>query len=73
MEVAARWLFSCQEFLKICKICCFQPCTLGKVLSLAKKTSHSGNPWVSVLISWFLVQVSKNKQVQNNENVIKDI
>uniref|UniRef100_A0A8C4F2K6 Solute carrier family 12 member 9 n=1 Tax=Dicentrarchus labrax TaxID=13489 RepID=A0A8C4F2K6_DICLA len=27
----------------------------GKVLSPAKKTSHSGNPWVSVLISWFLV------------------
>lgn len=29
----------------------------GKVLSPAKKTSHSGNPWVSVLISWFLVQL----------------
>ncbi|TWW76775.1 Solute carrier family 12 member 9 [Takifugu flavidus] len=28
----------------------------GKVLSPAKKTSHSGNPWASVLISWFLVQ-----------------
>ncbi|KAM7413642.1 hypothetical protein PAMA_020838 [Pampus argenteus] len=29
----------------------------GKVLSPAKKTSYSGNPWVSVLISWFLVQL----------------
>ncbi|XP_071380130.1 solute carrier family 12 member 9 isoform X2 [Centroberyx affinis] len=29
----------------------------GKVLSPAKRTSHSGNPWVSVLISWFLVQL----------------
>uniref|UniRef100_A0A3Q2UPI3 Solute carrier family 12 member 9 n=1 Tax=Fundulus heteroclitus TaxID=8078 RepID=A0A3Q2UPI3_FUNHE len=29
----------------------------GKVLSLAKRTSHSGNPWVSVLMSWFLVQL----------------
>ncbi|KAM4566727.1 solute carrier family 12 member 9 [Odontesthes bonariensis] len=29
----------------------------GKVLSPAKKTSRSGNPWVSVLISWFLVQL----------------
>ncbi|TNN01265.1 hypothetical protein fugu_010647 [Takifugu bimaculatus] len=29
----------------------------GKVLSPAKKTSHSGNPWASVLISWFLVQL----------------
>uniref|UniRef100_A0A8C6SLA6 Solute carrier family 12 member 9 n=1 Tax=Neogobius melanostomus TaxID=47308 RepID=A0A8C6SLA6_9GOBI len=29
----------------------------GKVLSPAKKTSHSGNPWMSVLLSWFLVQL----------------
>ncbi|KAM9358758.1 solute carrier family 12 member 9 [Symphorus nematophorus] len=29
----------------------------GKVLSPAKKTSRSGNPWVSVIISWFLVQL----------------
>ncbi|XP_006801241.1 solute carrier family 12 member 9 [Neolamprologus brichardi] len=29
----------------------------GKALWLAKKTSRSGNPWVSVLISWFLVQL----------------
>ncbi|XP_034556817.1 solute carrier family 12 member 9 [Notolabrus celidotus] len=29
----------------------------GKVLSPAKKTSHSGNPWMSVIISWFLVQL----------------
>ncbi|KAK3561306.1 hypothetical protein QTP86_030600 [Hemibagrus guttatus] len=29
----------------------------GKVLSPAGKTSGSGNPWVSVLISWFLVQL----------------
>lgn len=29
----------------------------GRVLSPAKKTSHSGNPWVSVLLSWFLVQL----------------
>ncbi|XP_074496324.1 solute carrier family 12 member 9 [Sebastes fasciatus] len=29
----------------------------GKALSPAKKTSHSGNPWVSVLISWILVQL----------------
>ncbi|KAM4743219.1 solute carrier family 12 member 9 [Anableps anableps] len=29
----------------------------GNVLCLAKKTSHSGNPWVSVLMSWFLVQL----------------
>ncbi|XP_032364920.1 solute carrier family 12 member 9 [Etheostoma spectabile] len=29
----------------------------GKVLSPAKKTSHSGNPWASVLLSWFLVQL----------------
>ncbi|XP_066522606.1 zgc:153039 isoform X2 [Hoplias malabaricus] len=29
----------------------------GKVLSPAKKTSGTGNPWVSVLISWFLVQL----------------
>ncbi|XP_039644637.1 solute carrier family 12 member 9-like, partial [Perca fluviatilis] len=29
----------------------------SKVLSPAKKTSHSGNPWASVLLSWFLVQL----------------
>ncbi|XP_028275359.1 solute carrier family 12 member 9 [Parambassis ranga] len=29
----------------------------GKVFSPAKKTSQGGNPWVSVLISWFLVQL----------------
>ncbi|KAJ8410677.1 hypothetical protein AAFF_G00186340 [Aldrovandia affinis] len=29
----------------------------GKVLSPAKRTSRIGNPWVSVLISWFLVQL----------------
>ncbi|KAJ7990622.1 hypothetical protein DPEC_G00302300 [Dallia pectoralis] len=29
----------------------------GMVLCLAKKTSRNGNPWVSVLISWFLVQL----------------
>lgn len=29
----------------------------GRVLSPAKRTSASGNPWVSVLISWFLVQL----------------
>ncbi|KTG41237.1 hypothetical protein cypCar_00037335, partial [Cyprinus carpio] len=29
-----------------------------RFLSPAKHTSSSGNPWVSVLISWFLVQVS---------------
>ncbi|KAM3615333.1 uncharacterized protein V6R79_000534 [Siganus canaliculatus] len=29
----------------------------GKALSPAKRTSHSGNPWASVLISWFLVQL----------------
>ncbi|XP_061923918.1 solute carrier family 12 member 9-like [Entelurus aequoreus] len=29
----------------------------GKVLSPAKKTSNSGNPWASVLLSWFLVQL----------------
>uniref|UniRef100_A0A673YA21 Solute carrier family 12 member 9 n=1 Tax=Salmo trutta TaxID=8032 RepID=A0A673YA21_SALTR len=29
----------------------------GTVLSLAKKTSHNRNPWVSVLLSWFLVQL----------------
>ncbi|XP_060743958.1 solute carrier family 12 member 9 isoform X2 [Tachysurus vachellii] len=29
----------------------------GKVLSPAGQTSGSGNPWVSVLISWFLVQL----------------
>ncbi|KAJ8280509.1 hypothetical protein GJAV_G00055700 [Gymnothorax javanicus] len=29
----------------------------GKALSPASRTSHSGNPWVSVLISWFLVQL----------------
>uniref|UniRef100_A0A3B4ZNV9 Solute carrier family 12 member 9 n=1 Tax=Stegastes partitus TaxID=144197 RepID=A0A3B4ZNV9_9TELE len=28
----------------------------GGVLALAKKTSQSGNPWVSVLVSWLLVQ-----------------
>lgn len=35
----------------------FFPIPAGKVFSPAKKTSHSGNPWVSVLISWFCVQV----------------
>uniref|UniRef100_A0A3B3XLS6 Amino acid permease/ SLC12A domain-containing protein n=1 Tax=Poecilia mexicana TaxID=48701 RepID=A0A3B3XLS6_9TELE len=30
---------------------------LGGVLALARITSRSGNPWVSVLISWFLVQM----------------
>nr|XP_054596233.1 solute carrier family 12 member 9 isoform X1 [Nothobranchius furzeri] len=30
---------------------------LGGALTLAKRTSQSGNPWVSVLISWLLVQV----------------
>uniref|UniRef100_A0A665T2M5 Solute carrier family 12 member 9 n=1 Tax=Echeneis naucrates TaxID=173247 RepID=A0A665T2M5_ECHNA len=29
----------------------------GGVLALARKTSHSGNPWASVLVSWLLVQV----------------
>uniref|UniRef100_A0A3Q3W0R3 Solute carrier family 12 member 9 n=1 Tax=Mola mola TaxID=94237 RepID=A0A3Q3W0R3_MOLML len=29
----------------------------GKALSPAKRTSHTGNPWASVLISWFLVQL----------------
>ncbi|XP_051535457.1 solute carrier family 12 member 9 [Myxocyprinus asiaticus] len=29
----------------------------GRALSPAKHTSGSGNPWVSVLISWFLVQL----------------
>ncbi|CAL8285333.1 unnamed protein product, partial [Merluccius merluccius] len=29
----------------------------GRVLSPAKKTSCGGNPWVAVLISWFLVQL----------------
>ncbi|XP_051809910.1 solute carrier family 12 member 9-like isoform X1 [Acanthochromis polyacanthus] len=29
----------------------------GGCLALAKKTSQSGNPWVSVLVSWLLVQV----------------
>uniref|UniRef100_A0A8C7ZSK9 Solute carrier family 12 member 9 n=1 Tax=Oryzias sinensis TaxID=183150 RepID=A0A8C7ZSK9_9TELE len=29
----------------------------GVFLALAKKTSRSGNPWVSVLISWLFVQV----------------
>ncbi|XP_034470000.1 solute carrier family 12 member 9-like isoform X2 [Hippoglossus hippoglossus] len=29
----------------------------GGVLALARKTSRSGNPWVSVLVSWLLVQV----------------
>uniref|UniRef100_A0A4W5KYI6 Solute carrier family 12 member 9 n=1 Tax=Hucho hucho TaxID=62062 RepID=A0A4W5KYI6_9TELE len=29
----------------------------GTVLSIAKKTSRNGNPWVSVLLSWFLVQL----------------
>uniref|UniRef100_A0A3Q3B966 Solute carrier family 12 member 9 n=1 Tax=Kryptolebias marmoratus TaxID=37003 RepID=A0A3Q3B966_KRYMA len=37
----------------------------GTVLSLAKRTSHSGNPWVSVLISWFLVQVMRNMWTEN--------
>ncbi|XP_068173303.1 zgc:153039 [Antennarius striatus] len=29
----------------------------GKVLGPAKRTSHSGNPWVSVIMTWFLVQL----------------
>uniref|UniRef100_A0A1A8ITC4 Solute carrier family 12 member 9 n=1 Tax=Nothobranchius kuhntae TaxID=321403 RepID=A0A1A8ITC4_NOTKU len=29
----------------------------GKVFSIAKRTSRGGNPWLSVLISWFLVQL----------------
>ncbi|KAL4593623.1 solute carrier family 12 member 9-like [Arapaima gigas] len=29
----------------------------GRVLTPAKKTSRGGNPWVAVLISWFLVQL----------------
>ncbi|XP_039877667.1 solute carrier family 12 member 9-like [Simochromis diagramma] len=29
----------------------------GGVLALARKTSRSGNPWVSVLVSWLLVQM----------------
>ncbi|XP_070700994.1 solute carrier family 12 member 9-like [Pempheris klunzingeri] len=29
----------------------------GGVMAVARKTSRSGNPWVSVLISWLLVQV----------------
>ncbi|XP_026111593.1 solute carrier family 12 member 9 [Carassius auratus] len=33
----------------------------GRFLSPAKHTSASGNPWVSVLISWILVQVSFRK------------
>ncbi|XP_047223455.1 solute carrier family 12 member 9-like [Girardinichthys multiradiatus] len=30
---------------------------LGGVLAPARRTSRSGNPWVSVLVSWLLVQV----------------
>ncbi|KAM4728962.1 solute carrier family 12 member 9-like [Anableps anableps] len=30
---------------------------LGGVLALVKRTSHSGNPWISVLVCWLLVQV----------------
>ncbi len=40
--------------------------SVGKALSPAKKTSHSGNPWVSVLISWFLVQVSGDELMQSD-------
>lgn len=40
------------------------PYPSGKVLSPAKKTSGSGNPWVSVLISWFLVQVRERTREQ---------
>lgn len=40
----------------------------GKVLSPAKKTSHSGNPWVSVLISWFLVQVIRDEVTHDDGN-----
>ncbi|XP_060940735.1 solute carrier family 12 member 9-like [Limanda limanda] len=29
----------------------------GGLLALARKTSRSGNPWASVLVSWLLVQV----------------
>ncbi|KAM9316572.1 solute carrier family 12 member 9-like [Gastrophryne carolinensis] len=29
----------------------------GKLLMPAKKTSRGGNPWVSVIMSWFLVQM----------------
>ncbi|KAE8603573.1 hypothetical protein XENTR_v10014376 [Xenopus tropicalis] len=29
----------------------------GKLLMPAKKTSRGGNPWVSVIMSWFLVQL----------------
>ncbi|XP_034558229.1 solute carrier family 12 member 9-like isoform X2 [Notolabrus celidotus] len=29
----------------------------GGVLALARKTSRSGNPWASVIVSWLLVQV----------------
>ncbi|XP_077415289.1 solute carrier family 12 member 9-like isoform X2 [Vanacampus margaritifer] len=29
----------------------------GGVLALARKTSRSGNPWASVLVSWLLVQL----------------
>ncbi|KAJ8378096.1 hypothetical protein AAFF_G00248100 [Aldrovandia affinis] len=29
----------------------------GRAISLAKRTSVSGNPWASVLISWFLTQL----------------
>ncbi|XP_056149126.1 solute carrier family 12 member 9-like [Lampris incognitus] len=29
----------------------------GGILAPARKTSHSGNPWASVLISWILVQM----------------
>lgn len=29
----------------------------GGVLALVRKTSPSGNPWASVLVSWLLVQV----------------
>ncbi|XP_068612781.1 solute carrier family 12 member 9-like isoform X2 [Brachionichthys hirsutus] len=29
----------------------------GKVLSPAKRTSLSGNPWVAVIMTWFLVQL----------------
>lgn len=46
---------------------------VGKALSPAKKTSYSGNPWASVLISWFLVQVSEDEcgMVQSaNRNIL---
>src|SRR4029434_7833817 len=64
------WIFSQQNSIRIllciitaftyrvCVCVCVCVCGLGRVRAPASITTHGGNPWVAVLYTWALVQVS---------------